>query len=500
MDLVTHLAHGFSIAVTPLNLTYCLFGVTLGTLIGVLPGIGPAATLAMLLPMTFSLSPVTSLIMLAGIYYGSQYGGSTTAILINTPGEASSVVTTLDGYQMARRGRAGAALGVAAIGSFAAGSVATLVVALFAPPLSSVALSFGAPEYFSLMVFGLMGAMVLASGSLLRSLGMVLLGLAVGLVGPDINSGKLRFTYGIEDLFDGINVVVVAMGLFAFAEIVANLEHGEKRETFTKAVRGLLPSREDLKRIIAPVLRGTAIGSLLGVLPGGGPLLASFAAYTVEKKVADDASRFGQGAIEGVAAPEAANNAGAQTSFIPLLTLGIPTSATMALMLGAMTMQGINPGPQVLTKSPDLFWGMIASMWIGNAMLVILNLPLIGIWIRLLTVPYRLLYPAILVFCCIGLTSLDNRVFDVHAAAVFGLAGYLLFKLGCEPAPFLLGFILGPGLEENLRRALVLSRGDPSVFITQPISAALLLASVAMLAMVVGPAVRKWRTEVFREG
>jgi len=500
MDLVTHLAHGFSIAVTPLNLTYCLFGVTLGTLIGVLPGIGPAATLAMLLPMTFSLSPVTSLIMLAGIYYGSQYGGSTTAILINTPGEASSVVTTLDGYQMARRGRAGAALGVAAIGSFAAGSVATLVVALFAPPLSSVALSFGAPEYFSLMVFGLMGAMVLASGSLLRSLGMVLLGLAVGLVGPDINSGKLRFTYGIEDLFDGINVVVVAMGLFAFAEIVANLEHGEKRETFTKAVRGLLPSREDLKRIVAPVLRGTAIGSLLGVLPGGGPLLASFAAYTVEKKVADDASRFGQGAIEGVAAPEAANNAGAQTSFIPLLTLGIPTSATMALMLGAMTMQGINPGPQVLTKSPDLFWGMIASMWIGNAMLVILNLPLIGIWIRLLTVPYRLLYPAILVFCCIGLTSLDNRVFDVHAAAVFGLAGYLLFKLGCEPAPFLLGFILGPGLEENLRRALVLSRGDPSVFITQPISAALLLASVAMLAMVVGPAVRKWRTEVFREG
>jgi len=500
MDLVTHLAHGFSIAVTPLNLTYCLFGVTLGTLIGVLPGIGPAATLAMLLPMTFSLSPVTSLIMLAGIYYGSQYGGSTTAILINTPGEASSVVTTLDGYQMARRGRAGAALGVAAIGSFAAGSVATLVVALFAPPLSSVALSFGAPEYFSLMVFGLMGAMVLASGSLLRSLGMVLLGLAVGLVGPDINSGKLRFTYGIEDLFDGINVVVVAMGLFAFAEIVANLEHGEKRETFTKAVRGLLPSREDLKRIIAPVLRGTAIGSLLGVLPGGGPLLASFAAYTVEKKVADDASRFGQGAIEGVAAPEAANNAGAQTSFIPLLTLGIPTSATMALMLGAMTMQGINPGPQVLTKSPDLFWGMIASMWIGNAMLVILNLPLIGIWIRLLSVPYRLLYPAILVFCCIGLTSLDNRVFDVHAAAVFGLAGYLLFKLGCEPAPFLLGFILGPGLEENLRRALVLSRGDPSVFITQPISAALLLASVAMLAMVVGPAVRKWRTEVFREG
>jgi len=500
MDLVTHLAHGFSIAVTPLNLTYCLFGVTLGTLIGVLPGIGPAATLAMLLPMTFSLSPVTSLIMLAGIYYGSQYGGSTTAILINTPGEASSVVTTLDGYQMARRGRAGAALGVAAIGSFAAGSVATLVVALFAPPLSSVALSFGAPEYFSLMVFGLMGAMVLASGSLLRSLGMVLLGLAVGLVGPDINSGKLRFTYGIEDLFDGINVVVVAMGLFAFAEIVANLEHGEKRETFTKAVRGLLPSREDLKRIVAPVLRGTAIGSLLGVLPGGGPLLASFAAYTVEKKVADDASRFGQGAIEGVAAPEAANNAGAQTSFIPLLTLGIPTSATMALMLGAMTMQGINPGPQVLTKSPDLFWGMIASMWIGNAMLVILNLPLIGIWIRLLSVPYRLLYPAILVFCCIGLTSLDNRVFDVHAAAVFGLAGYLLFKLGCEPAPFLLGFILGPGLEENLRRALVLSRGDPSVFITQPISAALLLASVAMLAMVVGPAVRKWRTEVFREG
>ncbi len=499
MDILANLAHGLSIAATTTNLTYCLFGVALGTLIGVLPGIGPAATLAMLLPMTFTLSPVTALIMLAGIYYGSQYGGSTTAILINLPGEASSAVTTLDGYQMARQGRAGTALSAAALASFFAGTVSTLLVAVFAPPLADVALSFGAPEYFSLMIFGLIGAVVLASGSLLKAVGMVLLGLAAGLIGPDINSGRLRFTFGVDDLYDGINVVVVAMGLFAFADIVTNLEHGAQREVFTKRVRGLLPSLNDLRSIVAPVLRGTSIGSLLGVLPGGGPLLAAFAAYTVEKKVAADPSRFGRGAIEGVAAPEAANNAATQTSFIPLLTLGIPTSATMALMLGAMTMQGISPGPQVLTKSPDLFWGMVASMWLGNAMLVVLNLPLIGIWIRLLTVPYRLLYPAILIFCCIGLTSLDNRAFDMYAAAAFGLFGYLLLKLGCEPAPFLLGFILGPALEENLRRALVLSRGDATIFFTQPISAALLVASAGMVAMVVGPAVRRLRESAFRE-
>ncbi len=500
MEILANLAHGLDIAATPVNLLYCLFGVTLGTLIGVLPGIGPAATLAMLLPMTFALSPVTSLIMLAGIYYGSQYGGSTTAILINLPGEASSAVTTLDGYQMARQGRAGPALGTAAIASFIAGSVATLLVAVFAPPLSAMALSFGAPEYFSLMVFGLIGAVVLASGSLLKAVGMVLLGLAAGLIGPDINSGRLRFTFGLEDLYDGLNVVVVAMGLFAFAEILRNLDHTEQREAFTRNVRGLLPSRDDLKRVVAPIFRGTAVGSLLGVLPGGGPLLASFAAYTIEKKVAREPARFGKGAIEGVAAPEAANNAGAQTSFIPLMTLGIPTSATMALMLGAMTMQGITPGPQVLDQSPELFWGMIASMWIGNLLLVVLNLPLIGIWIRLLTVPYRLLYPAILAFCCVGLISLDNRAFDIHAAAALGLAGYVLLRLGCEPAPFLLGFILGPALEENLRRALVLSRGDASVFVTQPISAALLLASLVMLALVLGPAARRWRDETFRDG
>ncbi len=499
MEILANLAHGFSVAATSTNLAYCLFGVALGTLIGVLPGIGPAATLAMLLPMTFTLPPVTALIMLAGIYYGSQYGGSTTAILINLPGEASSAVTTLDGYQMARQGRAGAALSAAALGSFFAGTVATLLVALFAPPLADVALSFGAPEYFSLMVFGLIGAVVLASGSLLKAVGMVLLGLTAGLIGPDINSGRLRFTFGIDELYDGINVVVVAMGLFAFADIVANLEHGENREVFTRRVRGLLPTRDDLKRIVAPVLRGTAIGSLLGVLPGGGPLLAAFAAYTIEKKAAADPSRFGRGAIEGVAAPESANNAATQTSFIPLLTLGIPTSATMALMLGAMTMQGISPGPQVLAKSPDLFWGMVASMWLGNAMLVVLNLPLIGIWIRLLTVPYRLLYPAILIFCCIGLTSLDNRAFDIYAAAAFGLLGYLLLKLGCEPAPFLLGFILGPGLEENLRRALILSRGDASVFFTQPISAVLLAASAVMVVKIAGPAVRRLRESAFRE-
>jgi TctA family transporter len=499
MDFFSHLVEGFQIAATPGNLLYCFFGVTLGTLIGVLPGIGPAATLAMLLPMTFTLPPVTALIMLAGIYYGSQYGGSTTAILVNLPGEAASAVTTLDGYQMARQGRAGAALGASAIGSFLAGTMATLLIAVFAPLLSTVAIEFGPADYFSLMVFGLVGAVVLSNGSLLKAIGMELVGLTMGLVGTDVESAHQRFTFGLEDLYDGFDVVVVAMGLFAFTEIVLNLDHTEKRETFTSRVQGLLPTREDLKRIMMPILRGTALGSLLGVLPGGGPLLASFTAYTVEKKIAADPSRFGRGAIEGVAAPEAANNAGAQTSFIPLLTLGIPTTATMALMLGAMTMQGINPGPLVLVKNADLFWGIVASMWLGNAMLVILNLPLIGIWIKLLSVPYRLLYPAILIFCCIGLISLDNRVFDIYSAALFGGAGYVLVKLGCEPAPLLLGFILGPALEENLRRALILSRGNPMTLITEPISAGLLLLSAVLLISIVVPVIRNRRDEAFQE-
>jgi TctA family transporter len=481
----------------PFNILMCLIGVLLGTLIGVLPGVGPVATIAMLLPITFNLNPIAALIMLAGIYYGAQYGGSTTAILVNLPGESSSVVTCLDGYQMARRGRAGPALATAAIGSFFAGCVATLIVAMFAPPLAEVALKFGPSEYFSLMVLGLVAAVVLAHGSLLKAICMVLLGLLLGLVGTDVNSGVLRFAFGVSELADGIGFVSVAMGMFGLAEIIANLEQKEHREVFTSKVGKLMPSKEDWKRIIGPILRGTFLGSALGILPGGGALLASFGAYTLEKKVSKNSAEFGKGAIEGVAAPEAANNAGAQTSFIPLLTLGIPSNAVMALMIGAMMIQGIAPGPQVMTERPQLFWGMIASMWVGNLMLVVLNLPLIGMWIKLLTVPYRILYPSILVFMSIGVYSLSNNPFDGLLMAVFGLLGYICVKLECEPAPMILGFILGPLMEENLRRAMLLSRGDALVFFQKPISASFLIVSIILLAIIALPNLRKKREEVF---
>jgi TctA family transporter len=437
--------------------------------------------------------------MLAGIYYGAQYGGSTTAILVNLPGESSSVITALDGYQMARKGRAGPALGVAALGSFFAGTVATFIIALFAPPLAEVALKFGPTEYFSLMVLGLVAATVLAHGSLIKAIAMVILGLLLGLVGTDVNSGVARFNFGMSELSDGINFVVVAMGMFGFAEIIANLEHREKREVFTAKIEGLLPTVQDIKDCVPAVLRGTTLGSALGILPGGGALLASFAAYTLEKKVSKNKANFGKGAIQGVAAPESANNAGAQTSFIPLLTLGIPSNPVMALMIGAMMIQGIAPGPQVMTERPQLFWGMIASMWVGNLMLVILNLPLIGLWVRLLAVPYRILYPAILLFCCIGVYSVNNQTFDIILTCVFGLLGYVCVKLACEPAPLILGFILGPMMEENLRRAMLLSRGDPSVFVTKPISAVLLGIAVVLLLIVVAPAVRQKREEAFQE-
>jgi TctA family transporter len=499
MEIFNNLLLGFSVALSPFNVLMCLTGVILGTLIGVLPGVGPVATIAMLLPITFNLSPIAALIMLAGIYYGAQYGGSTTAILVNLPGESSSVVTCLDGYQMARRGRAGPALATAAIGSFFAGCVATLIVAMFAPPLAEVALKFGPSEYFSLMVLGLVAAVVLASGSLIKAIAMVLFGLLLGLVGTDVNSGVLRFAFGISELADGIGFVTVAMGMFGLAEIIANLDHKEKREVFTGKVKHLWPTAEDWKRIWAPILRGTCLGSALGILPGGGALLASFAAYTLEKKVSKNAAEFGQGAIEGVAAPEAANNAGAQTSFIPLLTLGIPGNAVMALMIGAMMIQGIAPGPQVMNERPQLFWGMIASMWVGNLMLVVLNLPLIGMWIKLLTVPYRILYPSILLFMAIGVFSLSNNPFDVFLMAIFGLLGYICVKLECEPAPMILGFILGPLMEENLRRAMLLSRGDPMVFLQKPISAAFIIASVVLLAIIALPFLRKKREEAFHE-
>jgi TctA family transporter len=499
MDFISNLALGFYTAGSIENLFFCFIGVILGTLIGVLPGIGATATIAMLLPITFQLEPVSSLIMLAGIYYGAQYGGSTTAILINMPGESSSAVTAIDGYQMARKGRAGAALAIAAIGSFFAGTVSTFLVAIFALPLTRIALEFGAAEYFSLMVVGLVSSIALAHGSILKALAMVSLGLLLGLVGTDIYSGTPRFTLGIREYADGLNFVAVAVGVFGVAEILRNLESDRNRSVLITKVSGLMPTRDDFRRMIGPVLRGTGIGSALGILPGGGAILASFASYTVEKRIAKDPKEFGHGAIEGVAGPESANNAGAQTSFIPLLTLGIPANPVMALMVGAMIIQGIVPGPNVASEQPALFWGIIASMWIGNLMLLVLNLPLIGLWVKLLTVPYYVLFPIIMAFCSIGVYSVNGNVFDLYAVAFFGLGGYLLVKLRCEPAPLLLGFVLGPLLEENLRRAMIFSRGDPSTFVTRPISATLLLIALGVLVVVFLPSVKRKREEVFQE-
>jgi putative tricarboxylic transport membrane protein len=502
MDLINNLMLGFGVAFTLTNLAYAFGGAVLGTLIGVLPGLGPVATIAMLLPSIYALDATPALIMLAGIYYGAQYGGSTTAILINVPGESSSVVTAIDGYAMARKGRAGPALAAAGLGSFFAGCVGTIIIAAFAPPLTEVAFKFGPAEYFSLMVLGLIGAVVLASGSLIKAISMILLGLLLGQINTDVISGVPRFSFDIPELTDGIGFVAIAMGVFGFGEIISNLgQPAEHREVFTKDVKGLWPTKQDFKDAWPAVVRGTALGSLLGILPGGGALLASFAAYTVEKKVRGRKGEvpFGQGNIRGVAGPESANNAGAQTSFIPMLTLGIPPNAVMALMVGAMTIKGIQPGPQVMTSNPELFWGLIASMWVGNAMLVILNLPMIGIWIKLLTVPYRFLFPAIVVFCCIGSYTLNNNSFDVYMTALFAVIGYLFYKLGCEPAPLLLGFILGPMMEENLRRALLLSRGDWTTFATRPLSAGLLVAAALMIVVVMLPSIKAKRQEAFVE-
>ncbi|MGV3569810.1 MAG: tripartite tricarboxylate transporter permease [Ramlibacter sp.] len=499
MELFNHLALGFETALSLQNLTYAFIGCLLGTLIGVLPGLGPSTTIAMLLPITYSLPPVAGLIMLSGIYYGSQYGGSTTAILVNLPGEISSVVTAIDGHQMARKGRAGAALATAGISSFLAGCVATLAIAAFAIPMTELAFKFGPAEYFSLMVLGLVGAVVLASGSLIKAIGMILLGLVLGLVGTDVNSGVARYSFDVPELTDGINLIAVAMGLFGFAEIIANVEQKEHRETFTEHITSLFPTREDFRRFLPAALRGTALGTVLGVLPGGGSVLSAFASYTLEKKISKYPDEFGKGAIEGVAGPEAANNAGAQTSFIPLLTLGLPSNVVMALMVGAMTIHNIQPGPQVMTSNPDLFWGLIVSMWIGNAMLIVLNLPLVGVWVRLLKVPYRLLYPAILTFCCIGVYSVNNNTFDVFVTAAFGAIGYVFMRCGMEAAPLLLGFVLGPMMEENLRRALLLSRGDFSTLFTRPLSLGLLVATALMVLVVALPSMKKAREEAFQE-
>jgi putative tricarboxylic transport membrane protein len=499
MELLENLALGLSTALSPENLFWCFVGVFLGTLVGVLPGIGPTATIAMLLPITFTFEPVTALIMLAGIYYGAQYGGSTTAILINLPGETSSAVTAIDGHEMARSGRAGPALATAALASFFAGTVGTLVLVLFAPALASIALGFGSAEFFSLVVLGLIASTALARGSTIKALAMILLGLLFGTVGQDLNTGIPRFTLGYRELYSGINFVSVAVGMFGIAEILRNLEDERGRNVVVRSVSNLLLTRGDLRQIAAPVLRGTALGSALGVLPGAGHVLASFASYTVEKRVSKEPKTFGHGAIEGVAGPEAANNAAAQTSFIPLLTLGLPAHPVMALMVGAFIIQGITPGPNVIVDEPALFWGLVVSMWIGNLMLVLLNLPLIGIWVRLLKVPYRVLFPAIVAFACIGTYSINLNVFDVFAIAVFGVLGYALVKLGAEPAPMLLGFVLGPLLEQHMRRALIIAHGDLTTFITRPVSLALLVVAAIALVLAILPSIRRQRDVVFQE-
>lgn len=500
MEVFEHLATGFAAAATLQNLGFCLLGVFLGTLIGVLPGIGPIPTLAILLPITFGLDPLSGLIMLAGIYYGAQYGGSTTSILVNMPGEASSVVTCIEGHQMAKRGRAGAALATAALGSFFAGCVGTIFIAAFGPPLASVAQQFTSPDYFSLMILGLVMAVVLAHGSVLKAVVMVLIGLLLGLVGTDLTTGQTRYTFGIGGLWEGIDFLPLVLGLFGIVEIIRNLENPPApRETISTRMRDLWPTREEFRLAWPAALRGTGIGSILGILPGGGAVLASFASYTIEKKMTKRPHAFGNGAIEGVAGPESANNAAAQTSFIPLLTLGIPSNPVMAIMMGAMIIQGIQPGSAVMTARPELFWGMVASMWIGNLMLIILNLPLLGIWVRLLSVPYKFLYPAILLFCAVGVYSTSTEPFMMVLLIVFTVFGYVLLKFGCEPAPLVLGFILGPLMEQNLRRSLQLSRGDPMIFLDRPISLSLLIMAVLVIALVIFPQFRKTREVAFQE-
>jgi putative tricarboxylic transport membrane protein len=498
-DIVSNLALGFAVVLSLKTLALCFLGCLIGTLIGVLPGIGPVATIAMLLPVTFGIDPVSALIMLAGIYYGAQYGGSTAAIVVNIPGEVSSVVTVLDGHQMARQGRAGVALGMAAIGSFVAGTLATIMIAALGVPLTRFALLFGPADYFALMVFGLMFAVVLARGSLPKAVAMILAGVLLSTVGTDLETGQARLTFGRAELFDGIEFAVLAMGVFGFAEIVRTLEERQVRSIAEVPIGRLLPSRGDLRRCAGPILRGTAIGGFLGLLPGNGAVLGPFAAYATEKRLADDPSRFGKGAVEGVAGPEAANNAGAQTAFLPLLTLGIPPNAVMALMVGAMTIHGIVPGPQIITKQPQLFWGMVVSMWIGNLMLLVINLPLVGLWVRLIKAPYRLLFPAIVLFCCIGIYSINNSAAEVAMVAVFGLFGYVLLKLDFEPAPLVLGFVLGRLLEEKFRQSLLISGGDLGTFIDRPISAALLALTVVAVAISLLPAISRRRGEVFTE-
>jgi len=498
-DILSSITMGFGVVLTWQNIGLCFFGCVIGTIIGVLPGIGPLTTMAMILPVTFWLSPVGALIMLAGVFYGAQYGGSTTAILVKIPGETSSVVTVLDGHAMAQRGRAGPALAIAAIGSLFAGSVVTLLIAVAGPPLARIALLFQSADYVSVMLLGLISAVVLAHGSVLKAVGMIVLGVLFGLVGTDVTTGEYRMTMGLDVLFDGVGFVPLSMGLFGLAEIAVNLESTGATDLRAKAVTGLWPTLADLRQSFGAMVRGTAVGTAFGILPGGGPTIAAFSAYSLEKKVSRSPERFGKGAIEGVAAPESANNAAAQACFIPMLSLGIPPNALMALMIGAMMIHGITPGPEIISKQPALFWGLIASMWIGNLMLVILNLPLIGIWVKLLQVPYSYLFPSILVLCCIGTFTLNSSTGDVMVMTAFGVIGYAMRKLDCEPAPLLLGLVLGPMLEENFRRAMVLSDGDWSIFVRRPMSLGFLLLALGLLIAVALPNIRRGREEAFRE-
>jgi TctA family transporter len=477
--IVNNLTLGFGVALTPEGLLYCLIGATVGTLVGVLPGIGPTTAIAMLLPLTFKIPATASLIMLSGIYYGSHHAGSTTAIMLNMPGEPTSVIICADGHPMARQGKAGVALFISAISSTFAGFVGVIIIALFAPALAGVALAFASPEYAATVVLALVVASALSSGSILVTVGMSILGVLLGCIGTDVNTGVIRFAFGQANLEDGISVIAVAVGLFAFAETVRRLRHEETKKIVTAKLTSLIPSWLELRRSAMPILRGTLLGGAFGMVPGTGPLIASFTAYALERKLAKDPDRFGKGAIEGVAAPEASNNSSSITHFIPMLVLGIPAGAPMALMLSALLIHGITPGPSVMTEHPDLFWGVIASMFIGNLMLLVLNLPMVGLWVRLLTIPYRFLYPAILVFCCIGVYSVNNSVQDVVLAAIIACFGYFLRRMDYSAAPLIMGLVLGPLLEVNFRRSMLLSHGDPLIFVERPIS--LLLLSLTLI-------------------
>ena len=496
MDIIAGLAQGFAVALQPINLLYCFTGVFIGTLVGVLPGIGPVSAMSLLLPVTLSGTPEAGIIMMAGIYYGSMYGGSTTSILVNIPGEAASVVTCLDGHAMAKQGRAGPALGIAALSSFAAGTFALIALMLVAPALARVAIAFGPPEYFSLMVLGLTVLSFLSQGSMAKSLLMAAVGIVLGLIGIDQITAQPRLTFDRLELLDGLGLVPIVMGLFGVAEILSNLEKELKREVIKARIGGLWPSLADWAESKWAILRGTLLGFFLGILPGGGAVIASFASYAIERKVSKHPERFGKGAIEGVAGPEAANNAAAGGAFIPLMTLGIPPNVVMALLLGAFIIHGLQPGPLLMTQRPDLFWGIVASMYIGNAMLLVLNMPLIGMWVQVLKLPYRILFPLILMFCIVGVFASGNAVFDVFVMVMFGVLGYLMRKFGYEPAPLVLAFVLGPMLENNLRKSLILSHGDFAIFVSRPISAVCLVLALAALAAPLLPALARRRTDL----